>query len=720
MIPPRDHRQLRTADSNNMPCDQRTVLRETQRQCMYQKAASACSGMPTRPKVELEAENRKLWELFHQAGTEMIINTKGRCMFPTLTLNLTGLKPERRYYILVKMILTDESLYGYRNNQWVVVNGDAKPSVADSVYVHPKCPEYGAKLMERPLAFPALKLSSRMHDGKNMVQLRSMHKYQPVVQVVEADNTTDLAVAPSWQFSFPVTEFMAVSSYYSDKIRKLKVDNNKFAKNLRNLESVDRRERSQGQVPAVPRMVRPPAQKSPPPVTCVLPPTTCGNSTQTASPTAADTHVSPKQGVVPLQPGVPSADQLSAYAAKVAQEPPLSVKIFNSFSVPHRRLHHRNKSHYAVYKHQVAFAPNPEGLLAISKHTTPSGVHNDVFPSSSAASASCSSSASASQRNFALPGSIYSTAAKRGGARRGTTKSSQDSVRLPSTLMLPACSVGGVDAAVRFEPFSVPSCMLESSGLTTNVHTTAASTVRVSPEMFTNVPATASSTAASTRSSATVNPLVMRSKSQVREHPYTRVSSRSSASIQPSIAHITSQLNIPNNMAAQPCLVAAANPAVSRQQQTSTSAAVTHSTGPFHQPDARLNHLSSDLLVNVNLQSLGQLVSRVQPRCIQQEMLGELYNPAEMEKLRATTTMQAPMACTSAALHTQQISDIPLTQPLQPTALAYMRHFPGVPATFTPTGNEGLVNPIAVRTKAQLKAYPTHMGYFPLPPGMVL
>ncbi|CAH1233067.1 TBX2 [Branchiostoma lanceolatum] len=623
-------------------------------------------------------------------------------MFPTLSLNLSGLQPDRKYYILVKMILTDDSLYAYRNNQWVVVGGDAKPSVADSVYVHPKCPEYGAKLMERPLAFPALKLSSRMHDGKNMVQLRSMHKYQPVVQVVEAENMTDLAVAPSWQFSFPVTEFMAVSSYYSDKIRKLKVDNNKFAKNLRNLESVDRRERSQGQVPAVPRMVRPPAQKSPPPITCVLPQTTCGNSVQTASP-AAVTHVSPKQGVVPLQPGVPSADQLSAYAAKVAQEPPLSVKIFNSFSVPHRRLHTRNKSHYAVYKHQVAFAPNPDGLLAFSKHTTPSGVHNDVFPSSSASSSSCPSSTS-TQRNFAMPGSTYSTAAKRGVARRGK-KSSQDSVLLPSTLVLPTCSVGS--DGVRFEPFSVPSCMLESR--LTNVNTTAASTVRASSEMFT---ATTTSSAASTRSSATVNPLVMRSKSQVREHPYTRVSSRGSASVQPSMAHVAHQLNIPSNMSAQPCLTA--NPAVSRQQ-TST----THS-GPFHQPEAWMNHLSSDLLVNVNLQSLGQLVSRVQPRCIQQEMLGELYNPAEVEKLRASTTMQAPMACTSASLHTQQISDIPLTQPLQPTALAYMRHFQGMSAAFTPTSNDAIVNPIAVRTKAQLKAYPTHMGYFPLPSGMVL
>ncbi|XP_019614033.1 PREDICTED: T-box transcription factor TBX5-like isoform X1 [Branchiostoma belcheri] len=701
MIPPRD--QLR-AHENSMPCDQRAVLRETQRQCMYQKATREQSGrMPTRPKVELEAENRKLWELFHQAGTEMIINTKGRCMFPTLSLNLSGLQPERKYYVLVKMILTDDSLYAYRNNQWVVVGRDAKPSVADSVYVHPKCPEYGAKLMERPLAFPALKLSSRVHDGKNMVQLRSMHKYQPVVQVVEAENMSDLAVAPSWQFSFPVTEFMAVSSYYSDKIRKLKVDNNKFAKNLRNLESVDRRERSQGQVPAVPRMVRPPAQKSPPPVTCVLPQTTCGNGVQTASP-AADTHVSPKQGVVPLQPGVPSADQLSAYAAKVAQEPPLSVKIFNSFSVPHRRLHHRNKSHYAVYKHQVAFAPNPEGLLAISKHTTPSGVHNDVFPSSSASSASSTSS----QRNFSLPGSIYSTAATRG-VEQGP-KRTQDSVLLPSTLVLPACSVGS--DAVRFEPFSVPSCMLES-GLT-NVNTTAASTVRVSPEMFTAT----SSAAASTRPSVNVNPLVMRSKSQVREHPYTRVASRSSASVQPPVAHIAHQLNIPSNIPGQPCLSGlTANPAGRRQ--TSTTAAATHS-GPFHQPEARMSHLSSDLLVNVNLQSLGQLVSRVQPRCIQQEMLGELYNPAEVEKLRASTTMQAPMACSTASLHPQQISDIPLTQSLQPTALAYMRHFQGVSAAFTPTSNDAIINPVAVRTKAQLKAYPTHMGYFPLPSGIVL
>ncbi|CAH2086152.1 unnamed protein product [Euphydryas editha] len=64
--------------------------------------------------------------------------------------------------------------------------------------------------------------------------LTSMHKYRPRVLVVRARDAASLAWgAPHAAFSFPETEFIAVTAYQNDRITKLKIDNNPFAKGFR-------------------------------------------------------------------------------------------------------------------------------------------------------------------------------------------------------------------------------------------------------------------------------------------------------------------------------------------------------------------------------------------------------------------------------------------------------------------------------------------------------
>ncbi|KAI8434691.1 hypothetical protein MSG28_003222 [Choristoneura fumiferana] len=64
--------------------------------------------------------------------------------------------------------------------------------------------------------------------------LTSMHKYRPRVVVVRARDAAALAWgAPHAAFSFPETEFIAVTAYQNDRITKLKIDNNPFAKGFR-------------------------------------------------------------------------------------------------------------------------------------------------------------------------------------------------------------------------------------------------------------------------------------------------------------------------------------------------------------------------------------------------------------------------------------------------------------------------------------------------------
>lgn len=56
-----------------------------------------------------------------------------------------------------------------------------------------------------------------------------MHKYQPRISVETADPIPQIVAI----FEPPETQFIAVTAYANEKIRKLKIDNNPFAKGFR-------------------------------------------------------------------------------------------------------------------------------------------------------------------------------------------------------------------------------------------------------------------------------------------------------------------------------------------------------------------------------------------------------------------------------------------------------------------------------------------------------
>ncbi|XP_037955829.1 uncharacterized protein LOC119685577 [Teleopsis dalmanni] len=65
------------------------------------------------------------------------------------------------------------------------------------------------------------------------IVLASMHKYQPRIHIIRTADLTQIPWAPQQAFLFPETEFVAVTAYQNDRITKLKIDNNPFAKGFR-------------------------------------------------------------------------------------------------------------------------------------------------------------------------------------------------------------------------------------------------------------------------------------------------------------------------------------------------------------------------------------------------------------------------------------------------------------------------------------------------------
>ena len=84
------------------------------------------------------------------------------------------------------------------------------------------------------ISFRAAKLTNNMVNDPNMIVLNSMHKYQPRILIVPAESIEKIAYAPTYSaYVFPSTEFVAVTAYQNQRVTKLKIAHNPFAKGFR-------------------------------------------------------------------------------------------------------------------------------------------------------------------------------------------------------------------------------------------------------------------------------------------------------------------------------------------------------------------------------------------------------------------------------------------------------------------------------------------------------
>ncbi|XP_061458960.1 T-box-containing protein TBX6L-like isoform X2 [Rhineura floridana] len=186
-------------------------------------------------------EDMDLWMKFHQVGTEMIITKSGRRMFPQCKIKVTGLTPYAKYLMLVDFVSMDSFRYKWNKDQWEVA-GKAEPQPPCRTYVHPDSPALGSHWMKEAVSFQKLKLTNNTLDQHGHVILHSMHRYRPRFHVMQADHLFSTCWSTFQTFSFPETVFTSVTAYQNEKITKLKIYNNPFAKGFREHGKNTRRE----------------------------------------------------------------------------------------------------------------------------------------------------------------------------------------------------------------------------------------------------------------------------------------------------------------------------------------------------------------------------------------------------------------------------------------------------------------------------------------------
>ncbi|XP_056671094.1 uncharacterized protein LOC130457049 [Monodelphis domestica] len=203
--------------------------------------SSLCfQGISTSGKLKVLLCNHTLWLQFSRQQNEMMLTKQGRAMFPTLAYQIQGMDPSALYHIFVEVEPIDKYHWRYEQGQWLPYEGDKKEEEdtlpGNHFYQHPDSPRTGAHWMHREISFKNLKLTNKKTAGKNGSQapilLKSHHKYQPRLHIEEVrDGKQHMPVSSSLShtFTFPETEFIAVTAYQNSEIARLKSQNNPFS-----------------------------------------------------------------------------------------------------------------------------------------------------------------------------------------------------------------------------------------------------------------------------------------------------------------------------------------------------------------------------------------------------------------------------------------------------------------------------------------------------------
>ncbi|XP_018421097.1 PREDICTED: T-box transcription factor TBX21 [Nanorana parkeri] len=194
-----------------------------------------CPGSQSSEKKQVTLANHHLWSKFHKHHTEMIITKQGRRMFPFLSYRLLGLDPLAQYTLHVEVALADQNHWRFQGGKWIQCGKAEGNMPGNRIYQHPDSPNTGAHWMRQEVVFSKLKLTNNKGASSNttqMVVLQSLHKYQPCLHVRRVTES-GVVETHSHTFTFPETQFIAVTAYQNAEITQLKIDHNPFAKGFR-------------------------------------------------------------------------------------------------------------------------------------------------------------------------------------------------------------------------------------------------------------------------------------------------------------------------------------------------------------------------------------------------------------------------------------------------------------------------------------------------------
>ncbi|KAL1131501.1 hypothetical protein AAG570_011118 [Ranatra chinensis] len=162
-------------------------------------------------------------------------------MFPPIKVRLRGLDPSTKYIVFMDIVPADNHRYKYlyHSCQWSVCGSGEESDPSGRIYLHPDSPAAGSLwTAQDAISFEKLKLTNNSSPVVNgQIPLHSMQKYLPRVHVVAALSglpvRSQAKAEMATTFAYPETCFITVTAYQNQKITRLKIESNPFAKGFR-------------------------------------------------------------------------------------------------------------------------------------------------------------------------------------------------------------------------------------------------------------------------------------------------------------------------------------------------------------------------------------------------------------------------------------------------------------------------------------------------------
>ncbi|TPP66632.1 T-box protein [Fasciola gigantica] len=219
---------------------------------------------PAGESVQLRLKDAKTWAQLHAFGTEMIATNTGRRVFPSLSIDVTGLCPMETYMFILDMTLVQPHVFKHQGGQWMISSQAPDPKLSERkhsphVYVQEDSPKLGSYWMESGVNFTRVKITNnRNHHNPNVIHVYSMHQYAPRFTIFRVTNPTIVRTVAHGENSssniyranvtdvgqnhlelvgsylIPGTQFYTVTAYQNPEVIRVKIENNPFAKGFRN------------------------------------------------------------------------------------------------------------------------------------------------------------------------------------------------------------------------------------------------------------------------------------------------------------------------------------------------------------------------------------------------------------------------------------------------------------------------------------------------------
>ncbi|KAI8589120.1 hypothetical protein BDZ88DRAFT_419023 [Geranomyces variabilis] len=198
--------------------------------------------------VQVSLQDANLWAQFDSVGNEMIMTKNGRCLFPTLRFELSGLEPKSQYSVAVDIVKADSNRFKFvRPGKWMPVTAsgtsthqnDFAEVASSTAYVNDRGVQTGSYWEKNGASFTKLKITNTPpgtladDERDGLFSLQSFHQYQPRVHLIKH--------RPGHRqvhtFAFPETKFVAVTHYQNVKVNSLKKNYNPHAKGFKDTET---------------------------------------------------------------------------------------------------------------------------------------------------------------------------------------------------------------------------------------------------------------------------------------------------------------------------------------------------------------------------------------------------------------------------------------------------------------------------------------------------